>query len=172
MINVGLQVDDGFARLYNSIPRELRQMDGVDKLDSFALAEDYLEARSVADISVDPNANINGKSPPNFESEIHKPLRKLWGLYLFWKGAAERWGEKRANMLLRMVADGHIYIHDLTKTAMPYCFVPDSSFLLNEGRPYGYLPSVPPKKARSFVGQTIEVTMELSQQYAGAEIIG
>lgn len=44
--------------------------------------------------------------------------------------------------------------------------------IMTEGRPYGPLHSVPPKRADSFMAQTIEFTMDLSQRFAGAVALG
>lgn len=165
---IGTTIEPEFIELINSIPEALLNIEGIKKIDPFELAEDYFEVPEVADMSIDPNANVNGKSPVNFHSEIFKPQLKLQSYYLLWKKIKNRYGLDEANRITEAMIDGLLYCHDLTKISVPYCFFPDVSFLAVEGRPYGWLPSAQPKKMRSYMGQLREVTMDFSQENAGA----
>ncbi|HOL44086.1 MAG TPA: anaerobic ribonucleoside-triphosphate reductase [Methanothrix sp.] len=63
------------------------------------------------------------------------------------------------------VHDGLFYSQGLIQHN---CFSYSTSLVMTEGRPYGQLHSVPPKRADSFMAQVIETTMDLSQEFAGA----
>jgi len=165
---IGQNIEQEFIELMKSIPEELLKMDGLDTIDPFDLSKSYYNSTILADMSIDPNANINSKSPVNFYSEVFKPLLKLRSYHLLWKCLYKRWGLDEANRIIKEVFKGGLYFHDITKIDVPYCFAPDTSFLMAEGRPYGWLPSTPPKKLRSFMGQLREVTMDYSQENAGA----
>lgn len=167
-LNIGSQVDEEFLKLLASIPTPLKQIQGIAELDSFLLAEKYFEAYNVADASIDPNGNMGSKSPVSFQSEIFKPQLKYRSYYEVWKEIKEKRGLERANNCIRACIDGSLYFHDIVKLDMPYCFAFDTSFLMTEGRPYGFLPSKPPKRSNSFMAQVIETTMDLSQCHAGA----
>ena len=73
---IGSQIEPEFIQLVNSLPEGIRKIEGIADIDPFDLAKAYMEAPEVADMSVDPNANVGGKSPVNFNSEIFKPDRK------------------------------------------------------------------------------------------------
>lgn len=168
MYELGKNVDARFKKLIRSYPDKLLELNGIKNLDPFELSERYYSSASIADISIDPNANIGNKSPVNYESEIFKPIKKLHGLYTMWKMVGEYYGITKANQAIKAIIEGKLYFHDLTKCDVPYCFAPDSSFWMHEGRPYGWLPGGPPKKLKSFLGQTVEVAMDMSQEHAGA----
>lgn len=167
-LNIGSKVDEDFLQLLASIPTPLKEIQGIAELDSFVLAEKYFEAYNVADASIDPNGNMGGKSPVSFQSEIFKPQLKYRSYYEVWKEIKHKHGVEEANNCIRACIDGSLYFHDIVKLDMPYCFAFDTSFLMTEGRPYGFLPSKPPKRSNSFMAQVIETTMDLSQCHAGA----
>lgn len=165
---IGLEIEQEFVELIQGLPEHLLKSEGVYEIDPFELAKAYFDTEEVVDMTIDPNANINGKSPVNFNSEIFKPLLKLRSYHLLWKGLKKRFGVTQANYILGEIFSGLVYFHDITKVDVPYCFAPDTSFLMLTGRPYGWLPSVRPKKLQSFMGQLREMTMDFSQENAGA----
>lgn len=167
-LNIGSKVDEEFLKLLADIPTPLKEIQGIAELDSFVLAEKYFKAYNVADASIDPNGNMGAKSPVSFQSEIFKPQLKYRSYYEVWKEIKSKHGVERANDCIRACIDGSLYFHDVVKLDMPYCFAFDTSFLMTEGRPYGFLPSKPPKRSNSFMAQVIETTMDLSQCHAGA----
>lgn len=167
-LNIGSKVDEEFLKLLAGIPTPLKKIQGIAELDSFVLAENYFEAFNVADASIDPNGNMGSKSPVSFQSEIFKPQLKYRSYYEVWKEIKQQYGVDEANDCIRACIDGSLYFHDIVKLDMPYCFAFDTSFLMTEGRPYGFLPSKPPKRSNSFMAQVIETTMDLSQCHAGA----
>lgn len=164
---IGNKIDANFVAMIESLPEELKKLEGINDIDPFSIADEYF-FKPVADMSIDPNANITGKSPVNFYSEISKPQLKLRSYYLLWISLLKRYGSYNASEILMSVFTGLLYFHDITKLDVPYCFAPDTSFLMLEGRPYGWLPSAPPNKMRSFMGQLREMTMDYSQENAGA----
>lgn len=168
MLNIGRNLDPRFVSLLNSFPEKILKLNGIRDVDPFQLADEYYNSQIVADMSIDPNANVSGKSPVNFISEIFKPLTKIRSMHTAWKMIEKKHGEQIANECLTACFNGKLYHHDWTKYDVPYCFAPDSSFWMLEGRPYGWLPGSAPNKLRSFIGQTIEVAMDMSQEHAGA----
>lgn len=125
----------------------------------------------VQDMSVDANANANGKKSINsYQAEITKGILKLEGYYLLWRYTKKRLGRKRADELLWKIWSGQLYFHDASgaNIQVPYCWAFSTTPLMVEGRPYGQLHSMPANKAESFIGQVIETTMDLSQDFAGA----
>ncbi len=167
-LNVGSEVDDDFKSLVSSIPHKLKKIQGIAELDPFILSKKYFDADGVSDISIDPNANMGQKSPVSFQSEIFKPQLKYNSYYELWDRLRTEFGVDVANDCTKSILDGSLYYHDIVKNNMPYCFAFDTSFLMTEGRPYGWLPSSVPKRSNSFMSQVIETTMDMSQNHAGA----
>lgn len=167
-LNIGSQVDDEFKQLIASIPTPLKNISGIEELDPFILAEKFFQSGNVADASIDPNANMSGKSPVSFQSEIFKPQLKYRSYYEMWKRLRDTVGLEEANKCIRSCVDLGLYFHDVTKIDEPYCFAFDTSFMMQQGRPYGWLPSVAPKRSNSFMSQLVECTMDMSQEHAGA----
>lgn len=167
-LNIGNQVDDEFKRLIASIPTPLKNISGIGELDPFILAEKFFQSGNVADASIDPNANMSGKSPVSFQSEIFKPQLKYRSYYEMWQRLRKKYGLKEANECIQYCIDMGLYFHDSTKIDEPYCFAFDTSFMMSQGRPYGWLPSVAPKRSNSFMSQLVECTMDMSQEHAGA----
>jgi anaerobic ribonucleoside-triphosphate reductase len=165
----------GFDDLYNQYAatkngKELLDSEGIsrDCLDIGVLSKNYF-TKKLSDMSLDQNANANESiSPNNYSSEIVKGLSKINGHYLIWHYAKKMFGIERANELIRAIWDGDIYFHDASRPQVPYCFAYSTSLIMTQGRPYGQLKSLPPKRADSFMAQVIETTMDMSQEWAGA----
>lgn len=166
--DVMYSVESEFFEILESIPEEIREIQGIANIEPFALAEEYFKSNNIADVSIDPNANMSGKSPVNFQSELFKPQLKLRSYYELWKRLKSKYGNEEAKEILVSMLNGTIYFHDITKLDIPYCFAFDTSFLMIQGRPYGWLPGKPPKRSNSFIGQLVETTMDMSQEHAGA----
>lgn len=162
------QLEQEFWGIYETIPEEIRSIQGINELSPFQIARSYFKESVVADSSIDPNANVSGKSPVNFQSEIFKPQLKIRGYYEIWERLYSKYGKDEAYQILYSMLDGTLYFHDITKIDVPYCFAFDTSLVAMEGRPYGWLPGSPPKRSSSFIGQVVETTMDFSQQLAGA----
>lgn len=167
-LNVGSKVDEDFKSLVSSVPYELKKIQGIAELDPFILSQKYFKSGNVADASIDPNANMGQKSPVSYQSEIFKPQLKYNSFYELWGRLKDTYTLDDANDCIKSVLDGSLYYHDIVKNCMPYCFAFDTSFLMMEGRPYGWLSSSVPKRSNSFMAQVIETTMDMSQQHAGA----
>lgn len=172
-----LTFDPDFDSLYEEYHRsvlgeQLLEIEGIsrDKLDIGAMSKQYF-TRNISDVSIDQNANANEEiSVNNYASEITKGILKLEGYYLLWHYAKKRFGAERANDLIQEIWDGSVYFHDSSGPAIQqvYCFAYSTTVIMTEGRPYGQLQSLPPKRADSFVAQVIECTMDMSQDFAGA----
>ncbi|MDP4224887.1 MAG: anaerobic ribonucleoside-triphosphate reductase [Bacteroidota bacterium] len=167
------EFDDLYDR-FNSTEKgkKLLKIDGIseDKLDVGNMSHAYFTSR-LADISVDMNANANEEfSANNYQAEVCKGILKLEGYYLLWRYSKKRFGLERANELLTSIWNGEVYFHDASGHGIqvPYCFAYSTTPIMTEGRPYGQLYSLPPRRSDSFVAQVIEATMDLSQDFVGA----
>jgi ribonucleoside-triphosphate reductase len=176
-MQLNLTFDPAFDALYESYTKtetglKLLRTDGIspDKIDIGVMSRNYFTKR-LADVSIDQNANANEEmSANNYQAEVTKGILKLEGYYLIWHYAQKRFGTEYANELIRAIWNGDFYFHDASGHGIqvPYCFAFSTTNIMLEGRPYGQLHSLPPKRADSFMAQVIETTMDLSQEFAGA----
>jgi ribonucleoside-triphosphate reductase len=146
-----------------------------DQLDIATMSKKYFVNGKIADVSIDANANANdshNRSPNNYYAEVTKSLIKLNNYYFLWENLKKEFGVERAQHLLGRMLKGDYYFHDSGGAMQAYCFAYSSGLLLADGRNYGQLKSFPPKKARSFIGQVIETTMDFSQEVMGAVAVG
>ena len=166
-----------FDELYNKYHespkgRLLLEQEGIGRkaLDIGEMSRAYFTEK-ISDMSIDPNASADEEhSVNNYTSETTKGILKIHGYYLIWKYTRDRYGVERANECLRAIWDGDVYFHDASgpMVQIPYCFAFSTSMLMQLGRPYGQLHSLPPKRADSFIHQATEMTMDVCQEFAGA----
>jgi anaerobic ribonucleoside-triphosphate reductase len=167
--------DPEFDKLYNNYCKkypELMKCEGIDRsqLDLGVMSKRYF-TEDITEVSIDTNANANeDRCPNNYTAEITKGMMKLEGYYLLWHYAQKRFDLERANELIEAIWKGDVYFHDASGPGiqMAYCYAFSTNMIMHEGRLYGQLHSLPPKRADSFLAQCAEITMDLSQEFAGA----
>jgi len=157
----GLEHD--FVQELRNVPYENLQILGLNKLNPFEFEEKYFK-NDIKDVSIDPNANIGGKSPNNFYMEATKPFFKLMTFYKIWKTGRKLYDTFSILPLL----EGYTYFHDATKGYVPYCVGASCLDIMQNGRPYGEPISLPPKRSDSYVALCTEFLMDMSQEFAGA----
>jgi len=169
--SIFINVDPHFVALMNDVPEQLRAIDGITNLDPFEFRRKFLQSMSnVADNSIDPNANMDDKSPVSLTAEMFKPLQRMDSIYVIWKHLNKKYGREIADRATTRMVDGTLYFHDSTKTHIPYCIAASSYPILSTGLPFGANPK-PPKRSDSYTNQTIEFIMQLAQEVAGAVAI-
>ncbi|MBC9786664.1 anaerobic ribonucleoside-triphosphate reductase, partial [Heliobacterium chlorum] len=167
-MKISLTFEPGFDTLYQKFAKDpvglkMLELEGIspNKVDVGQMSHDYFTKR-LADASVDQNANSNEElSANNYQAEVTKGILKLEGYYLLWRYSKKRFGLHRANKLISAIWRGELYFHDSSGQGIqiPYCFAFSTANLMAEGRPYGQLRSLPPKRSDSFMAQVTEVVM-------------
>ncbi len=168
------QFSDRFKKIYAETNPRILELEGIaeKQLDMSLMSERYY-GEQLIDISIDNNANLHeGRSHGNYLSEVAKSNFKLLGYYDLHAILAKEYGDDRADQIMHAMWDGDLYFHDSTAIQVPYCWAYSSYFILDRGNFWGQLKSLPPHRARSFIDQVKEVTIELAQQIAGAVAIG
>jgi ribonucleoside-triphosphate reductase len=172
--NMGLSVfgvEPEFIEVLNSIPESIRKIEGINDIDPFAFRKKFLSSNdNVADNSVDPNANMDAKSPVSLTAEMFKPLQKIDSLHTLWYHIKDKYGSDAADRAIQQMVNGRLYFHDSTKTHIPYCVAASSYSILLDGLFFGANPR-PPKRSDSYTNQTIELIMQMAQEVAGAVAI-
>ena len=176
-----LKMPEELKQLYkkyenSKVGRELLKLTGIsrEQLDIFSFFDKYFNS-DLVDITIDPNGNVgNNKSNSNLIAEASNSIFKLAALVDMFNYLQKiGYSKEKAISIIDKVISGALYAHDQTKwSTMPYCIAVSSYPLMIEGRPYGQLHILPPKRPDSFMAQVIEYVMDLSQEFAGAVAIG
>ena len=176
MLKTTLTLDKDFESLYRQMNRsetmrQLLSLSGIgrEQIDVGIMSHEYFKD-SWDTSNIDQNANSKNHCPINYGLETTKPQLKLIGFYLLHRYLRKELGLVRANNLIQNLVSGDYYFHDSSGVGIqiPYCIAVSTMWIMANGIPWGQLPSMPPKKAKSFIGQVAEVTMDMSQNFAGA----
>lgn len=128
-------------------------------------------ASNVASVSIDGNANVSAKDISQYNYERFKAPQKLNSIYIMYKWIKKIFSKKDAVKFIDKLISGEIFVNDLTNIEMPYCYAFDLNNLLLDGMSFFNSSSInikPPKRAESFIAQTIQTTAFISNQIMGA----
>ena len=155
------------------ITNKFLKMHGLSK-DHFDFINNFerLIEKGIANNSVDTNANKGETSITGLFAETALPVNKLVGYRYLYRKMNELFGKRRAKFLAGEMYDMSLAIADSTNILKPYCFAVNASKLVLEGRPWGSLPSLPPKHIASYIHCLCEVIHQLSNHTAGAIAVG
>ena len=157
----------------SEITNKFLKLHGLDK-DRFDFINNFeaLIEQGIADNSIDTNANKGETSITGLLAETAMPINKLVGYRYLYRKMKEMYGKKRAKYLAGKMYDMSLALADSTNILKPYCWSVNASKLVLEGRPWGTLPSLPPKHLSSYTSCLAEVLHQLSNHLAGAIAVG
>ena len=125
--------------------------------------------QTMADISVDPNANISNMSIATIMQDFSKGALKFFCLKEIFQRISKTDGIVMANNILDDILTGALYPSDLHLYFAPYCYNFSASQLMYLGLPFiPRTPSKPPKHAGSFIQQFTQLIMYASNHQSGA----
>ena len=138
LINVRLNKNftTKFNQLSNEYGTEMARLNGFadEQLSWTDFLDNFVSKQTVADATIDSNANIGTKDICSLEAEMAKPHNKLLAFNKIYHELNEKYGFKTANEWLQNEWDGHFYLHDAASTTYkPYCYAYDLERLVTEG---------------------------------------
>ena len=125
-----------FNKMLNEYGEEMAKLNGFSdsQLSYTDFIDNFVDKQTVADASIDGNANAGTKDICSLETEMSKPHSKLLAFNKIFYEMNKKYGFKAANDWLRNEWDGHLYLHDAASATMkPYCFAYDIEELVNRG---------------------------------------
>ena len=125
-----------FNKMLNEYGEEMAKLNGFsdEQLSYTDFIDNFVDKQTVADASIDGNANAGTKDICSLEAEMSKPHSKLLAFNKIFFEMNKKYGFKVANNWLRNEWDGHYYLHDSASSTMkPYCFAYDIEKLIKEG---------------------------------------
>lgn len=104
------------------------------QLDFSEFIDNFIDKDTLADSSIDPNANANHKDIRSFMTEKAKSEDKLFGLSKIFGEMKKKWGIRTARQWLEQEYSRGFYLNDSTTASyFPYCFSGDTRIMTKTG---------------------------------------
>lgn len=175
---INIKLDKDFEHQFDALRTQYGET--LAKLNGFAeeqlsytdFIDNFIDKNTVADASIDGNANAGTKDICSLESEMSKPHSKLLSFNKIYYEMFKAWGKEDADEWLRREWDGHFYLHDAASASMkPYCFAYDLDSLVRRGLYFVNNFNASPAKHlvtyTDFVGEMISYTSNRSSGACG-----
>lgn len=175
-MDITLKLSKDFERCLEDLKKkygeDFEYINGIhpSQLDFSEFIDKFVDKDTVADASVDPNANANHKDIRSFMTEKGKSEDKLFGLNKIFLTIKKQWGLRTAKQWLEQEFSKGFYLNDSTSASyFPYCWANDLTRLATEGlfflNKYNHQP---PKHLTTYFDDVIEFTSFLSNRQSGA----
>lgn len=125
-----------YNHLYEKYGEEFAYLNGFgdNQLSYTDFIDNFIDKSTVADASVDGNANVGHKDMRTLLNEMPKPHRKLLAYNKIYYELNKQYGFKTANEWLELEWNRGLYLHDAdTSTFKPYCYAYTLKRLAEEG---------------------------------------
>ena len=175
-MHIELQVNKDFERYLEELRRkygeEFELINGVhsSQLDYSQFLQKFVTNDTLADTSIDPNANANHRDIRSFMTEKGKSEDKLFALSKIFYEIKKKYGLRTAKAWLEQEFSKGFYLNDsATSSYFPYCWANDLSRLAKEGLFFlGNYNNKPAKHLTTFLDDVIEFVSFLSNRQSGA----
>ncbi|MDR1240913.1 MAG: anaerobic ribonucleoside-triphosphate reductase [Oscillospiraceae bacterium] len=139
-MEIKLNLDEKFSecleRLKNKYGEHFEIMNGFSN-SHFNFTDyigNFIKNKTVADTTIDANANSSTHDVRTLLSDMVKPHMKLLSFERIFKHMAEKYGIKYAENWLEGEWNGQFYLHDASSSAfIPYCYAYDLDKLVEKG---------------------------------------
>ena len=140
------------------------------QLDFSEFIDNFIDKDTLADSSIDPNANANHKDIRSFMTEKAKSEDKLFGLSKIFGEMKKKWGIRTARQWLEQEYSRGFYLNDSTTASyFPYCWANDFTRLATEGLFFlNNYNNQAPKHLTTYFDDVIEFVSFLSNRQSGA----
>lgn len=128
-MNINIRLSKNFTTQYNKMQEkygeEMAAINGFSdgQLSYTDFIDAFVDKETVADASIDGNANVGHKDIVTLMNEMPKPHQKLLAFNKIYHEMNKKYGFKRANEWLENEWNGHLYMHDANTTSfVHYCY--------------------------------------------------
>lgn len=175
-MNINIKLAKNFTTQYNKMfseyGDEFARLNGLSEehLSFTDFIDNFIDAETVADASVDGNANVGSKDMRTLMNEMPKSHRKLLSYNKIYYELNKKYGFKTANTWLVMEWIKALYLHDSdTSTYVHYCFAYDLKDLAEQGLYFlNNFNAEPPKHLSTFIDFVKEFISFASNRSSGA----
>lgn len=96
--------------------------------------DNFIDSKSVADVSIDANANSSTKDINTLQSDMRKPHTKLLAFNKIFYELTKKYGISTAEEWLENEWNGAYYLHNAaTSSYIPYCYAYDLDMVVEKG---------------------------------------
>ena len=127
--NFPMTLDEQFKSKLESLHKkygsDMMEIEGMspDQLDTCKFFKNFMKTRTVADATIDDNANVTNRNINTMLSEGNKPFLKLLSRNKLYIEMRDEFGKNVADAFLESAVNGALYEHDAHLSSyMPYCF--------------------------------------------------
>lgn len=174
-MDIQLRLSKDFERSLNELKdkygEDFEYLNGLhpSQLDFSDFIENFVDKDTVADASIDPNANANHKDIRSFMTEKAKGEDKLFGLNKIFIEIKKQWGLRTARQWLEQEFSRGFYLNDSTSASYyPYCWANDFTRLATEGLFFlNNYNNEPPRHLTTYFDDVIEFVSFLSNRQSG-----
>ena len=175
-MDITLKLTKDFERCLEDLKKtyceEFEYINGIhpSQLDFSDFLDKFVDNDTMADATIDPNANARHKDIRSFMTEKGKSEDKLFALNKIFLEIKKSWGLRTAKQWLEQEFCKGFYLHDsATASDFPYCWANDFTRLATEGLFFieGYN-NQPPKHLTTYFDDVIEFVSFLSNRQSGA----
>lgn len=174
--SIDLKLDKDFTTqldyLISKYGPDLAKLNGFanEQLNYTDFIDNFIDKQTVADASIDGNANVGTKDICSLTTEMHKPHSKLLAFNKIFYELKKSHGLDAAKNWLTAEYLGYFYLHDAaSSTFVPYCFAYDIEELVNKGLYFiDNFNAQPPKHLTTFTDFVGEFVSWTSNRSSGA----
>lgn len=175
-MDITLKLSKDFERCLEDLKKkygeDFEYINGVhpSQLDFSEFIDNFVDKDTLADASIDPNANANHKDIRSFMTEKAKSEDKLFGLNKIFLTIKKQWGLRTAKQWLEQEFSKGFYLNDSTTASyFPYCWANDLTRLATEGLFFlDHYNHQAPKHLTTYFDDVIEFVSFLSNRQSGA----
>ena len=175
-MNIELKLTRDFERCLEDLKKkygeDFEYLNGIhpSQLDFSEFIDNFVDKQTLADSSIDPNANANNKDIRSFMTEKGKSEDKLFVLHKIFLTIKKQWGLRTAKQWLEQEFSRGFYLNDSTTASyFPYCWANDLTRLATEGLFFlNSYNNQAPKHLTTYFDDVIEFVSFLSNRQSGA----
>lgn len=175
-MDIQLKLSKDFERCLEELKKkygeDFEYINGLhpSQLDFSEFINNFVDRDTLADSSIDPNANANHKDIRSFMTEKGKSEDKLFGLNKIFLEIKKMWGLRTAKQWLEQEFSRGFYLNDSTTASyFPYCWANDFTRLATEGLFFlNNYNNQGPKHLTTYFDDVIEFVSFLSNRQSGA----
>lgn len=174
-MDIRLELTRDFERYLEELKRkygeDFEYINGIhpSQLDFSEFIDNFIDKSTLADASIDPNANANNRDIRSFMTEKGKSEDKLFGLNKIFSTIKKQWGLRTAKQWFEQEFSRGFYLNDSTTASyFPYCWANDLTRLATEGLFFlNNYNNQAPKHLTTFFDDVIEFVSFLSNRQSG-----
>lgn len=175
-MKIELKLSRDFERFLEEMKKkygeDFEYLNGIhpSQLDFSEFIDNFVDKTTLADASIDPNANANNRDIRSFMTEKAKSEDKLFGLNKIFNTMKKQWGLRTAKQWFEQEFSKGFYLNDSTTASyFPYCWANDFTRLATEGLFFlNNYNNQAPRHLTTYFDDVIEFVSFLSNRQSGA----